>query len=101
MIGAEEPRKAHRREEPAVVERWIESPPLKQDERRRERPTAASPRARAAARADARSGTTEVTISIGHIEVRAAPPAEPARRPAPRARVTLEEFLRRREGGAR
>ena len=36
----------------------------------------------------------EVTISIGHIDVRAAPPPAPARsRPAFRPRVSLDEFL--------
>jgi hypothetical protein len=36
-----------------------------------------------------------VTISIGHVEVRAAPVSSPARRPAFRPRVTLDEYLRR------
>jgi len=37
----------------------------------------------------------QVTISIGHVEVRAAPVSPPARRPAFRPRVTLDEYLRR------
>jgi hypothetical protein len=41
-----------------------------------------------------------VTISIGHIDVRAAPAAAPARnRPAFRPRVSLEDFLASRQGG--
>jgi hypothetical protein len=36
-----------------------------------------------------------VTISIGHVEVRAAPVSPPARRPPFRPRVTLDEYLRR------
>jgi hypothetical protein len=55
----------------------------------------------AAATAEVRVGTTEVSISIGHIEVRAAPAPEPRRPPARRPRVTLEEFLRRRDGSGR
>ncbi len=40
----------------------------------------------------------EVTISIGHIDVRAAPPPAPARsRPAFRPRVSLDEFLAARQ----
>jgi hypothetical protein len=39
---------------------------------------------------------TDVTISIGHIEIRAAQPAEPPRRPGFRPRVSLSEFLNRR-----
>jgi hypothetical protein len=42
----------------------------------------------------------QVTISIGHVEVRAAPVSQPARRPAFRPRVTLDEYLRR-SGDAR
>lgn len=41
-----------------------------------------------------------VTISIGHVEVRAAPVSQPARRPAFRPRVTLDDYLRR-SGDAR
>jgi len=44
---------------------------------------------------------TEVHISIGHIEVRSAPPAPAPRKPALRPRVTLDDYLRRRNGGAR
>jgi len=39
--------------------------------------------------------SAQVTISIGHVEVRAAPVSPPARRPAFRPRVTLDEYLRR------
>ena len=40
------------------------------------------------------SGRPDVTISIGHIEVRAAPPIErPAARPPFRPRVSLDDFL--------
>jgi len=63
------------------------------------RETSPPPRARAAAEPDerqARRGTTEVSISIGQIEVRAVPPVEPRRKPAPRPRVSLAEYLRRR-----
>jgi len=44
--------------------------------------------------------TTEVFISIGHIEVRAAPPIQPARTPKPRPTVTLQSYLNRRRGEA-
>ncbi|WP_213803531.1 hypothetical protein [Granulicella sp. dw_53] len=37
--------------------------------------------------------TTEVNISIGHIEVRAVQGAQPAARPAPAPHVTLADFL--------
>ena len=42
-----------------------------------------------------------VTISIGHIEVRAAPASEPLRPPAFRPKVTLDDFLGREPGGRR
>jgi hypothetical protein len=47
---------------------------------------------------DARSEKTrmDVTISIGHIEIRAAQAAEPPRRPAFRPRVSLNDFLNQR-----
>ena len=41
------------------------------------------------------AAAAQVTISIGHVEVRAAPVSQPARRPPFRPRVTLEEYLRR------
>ena len=40
----------------------------------------------------------EITISIGHIEVRAAQPVERARRPSFRPRVSLNDFLSQRDG---
>jgi hypothetical protein len=45
--------------------------------------------------APAPAAPAQVTISIGHVEVRAAPVSPPARRPAFRPRVTLDEYLRR------
>jgi hypothetical protein len=39
----------------------------------------------------------EVTISIGHIEVRAAQPVEPSRRAPFKPRVSLEDFLKQQE----
>jgi hypothetical protein len=48
---------------------------------------------------DAPAGTApDVTISIGHIEVRAPQVAERPRRPAFRPRVSLDDFLNRRQG---
>jgi hypothetical protein len=47
------------------------------------------------------SGTTEVTISIGQVEVRAAQAPQPVRKAAPRPRVTLDEYLRRHPGDGR
>ena len=46
--------------------------------------------------------TTEVNISIGHIEVRAIQRAEPVRRspPPPSSHVTLDDYLRRRSGAS-
>jgi hypothetical protein len=44
----------------------------------------------------------EVQVTIGHIEVRTAPASLPApARRAPRAGVSLNEYLRRRNGGTR
>jgi hypothetical protein len=43
--------------------------------------------------------TSEVTISIGHIEVRNAPAPGRPRQPAFRPRVTLDEFLKRQPRG--
>jgi hypothetical protein len=45
--------------------------------------------------APAPAAPAQVTISIGHVEVRAAPVSQPPRRPAFRPRVTLDEYLRR------
>ena len=50
---------------------------------------------------DGRRGPTEVSISIGHIEVRSVRRNDPPRRLATRPRVTLDEFLRRRNGTSR
>jgi hypothetical protein len=49
---------------------------------------------------DARSEktSTDVTISIGHIEIRAAQAAEHPRRPGFRPRVSLNDFLNQRNG---
>jgi hypothetical protein len=59
---------------------------------RRRQPSLRPPANEPAAAAPATA--LEVTISIGHIDVRAAPPPAPARsRPAFRPRVTLDEFL--------
>jgi hypothetical protein len=44
--------------------------------------------------------TTEVNISIGHIEVRAIQRAEPVRKSASSSHVTLDDYLRRRPGVA-
>jgi len=44
--------------------------------------------------------TTEVNISIGHIEVRAIQRAEPVRRSPPPSHVTLDDYLRRRSGAS-
>ncbi len=43
----------------------------------------------------------EVNIAIGHIEVRSVPKVEAPRRPAAKPRVTLDEYLRRRNGDSR
>lgn len=49
----------------------------------------------------ARTEPVEVHVTIGHIEVRAAAPvAPPVRRPSP-PRISLEDYLKRRSGGAR
>lgn len=50
-----------------------------------------------AARAGAETTTTQVTISIGRVEIRAGQPAARPRRPAFRPRVSLSDFLNRRE----
>jgi hypothetical protein len=47
-----------------------------------------------------RPAKTEVFISIGHIEVRSAPRVEPAPAPRQRYRVTLQDYLTRREEDA-
>ncbi len=48
------------------------------------------------------ASTTEVNISIGHIEVRAIQRSEPVRRSVPPpSHVTLEDYLRRRPGASR
>jgi hypothetical protein len=47
-----------------------------------------------AANSEAPAAPTQITISIGHVEVRAAPVSQPLRRPASRPRVTLDEYLR-------
>lgn len=49
------------------------------------------------ARAGAETATTHVTISIGHVELRAEQPAARPRRPAIRPRVSLSDFLNQRE----
>lgn len=71
------------------------------DSRSTPAPSRRDPAPGAAADEVARAGTTEITISIGHIEVRAAPAPEPPRKPAARPRVTLDEYLRRRETAGR
>jgi hypothetical protein len=43
----------------------------------------------------------EVQVTIGHIEVRAAAPVPVPPRRVPRAGVSLDDYLRRRNGGAR
>jgi len=43
---------------------------------------------------------TEVSISIGHIEVRAVHRPQPVRKSAPLPRVTLDDYLHRRNEGA-
>jgi len=43
---------------------------------------------------------TEVSISIGHIEVRAVQRPQPVRKSAPPPRVTLDDYLHRRNEGA-
>jgi hypothetical protein len=48
-----------------------------------------------------RESTVEVNIAIGHIEVRSVPRPEVPRRPIARPRVTLDEYLRRRNGDSR
>jgi hypothetical protein len=47
---------------------------------------------------EAKSSGPNVTITIGHIEVRAAQVAERTRRPAFRPRVSLDDFLSQRNG---
>ncbi len=48
-----------------------------------------------------RDSPLEVNIAIGHIEVRSVPRVEAPRRPAAKPRVTLDEYLRRRNGDSR
>jgi hypothetical protein len=43
----------------------------------------------------------EVHVSIGHIEVRPAAPAPPPARPVQKPHLTLDEYLRRRNGDSR
>ncbi len=45
--------------------------------------------------------TTEIHISIGHIEVRAIQRSEPARRSVSPSHVTLDDYLHRRPGASR
>jgi hypothetical protein len=54
-----------------------------------------------ATNSEAPPAPTQITISIGHVEVRAAPVSLPPRRPAFRPRVTLDEYLSRRSGDSR
>lgn len=69
--------------------RWVAEPPLKIDRR-----TTPQGERRAAEPAEEKA---DIHISIGSIELRA-PRAEPRPQPAPfRPRVTLDEFLRRRQ----
>jgi len=89
--------------EPAVP-----TPPWPRDEAgasvpRTERPHEQAPREPSppASSPSPQGASTEVHISIGHIEVRSAPRAAAPRKPAPRPRVTLDEYLRRRNGGTR
>jgi hypothetical protein len=64
-----------------------------------DRPNRANMRAEAVE--SRRTEPVEVHVTIGHIEVRAAAPAKaPVRRPAP-PRVSLDDYLKRRNGGAR
>jgi len=59
------------------------------------------PRRRAEPAEGPRPEPVEVHVTIGHIEVRAAaPPAPPVRRASP-PRVSLEDYLKRRNGGGR
>jgi hypothetical protein len=48
-----------------------------------------------AANSGAPAAPPHITISIGHVEVRATPVSQPLRRPTFRPRVTLDEYLRR------
>src|SRR5262249_19549334 len=57
--------------------------------------------AQPASQAQAPSSSIEVHIAIGQIEVRTVPRAEDPRRPALQPRVTIEEYLRLRNGDAR
>jgi hypothetical protein len=54
-----------------------------------------------AANGEVSAAPPQVTISIGHVEIRAAPVSQPPRRPAFRPRVTLDDFLGRRSGEPR
>ncbi len=48
-----------------------------------------------------RDSPVEVNVAIGHIEVRSVPRVEAPRRPAAKPEVTLDEYLRRRDGESR
>ncbi len=54
-----------------------------------------------AANGEASAAPPHVTISIGHVEIRAAPVSPPPRRPSFRPRMTLDEYLGRRTGDSR
>jgi hypothetical protein len=91
------------RESTAAVPGRIETPTSPTPARIEGEPFAQKPAPPAPDRAAsaARVGATEVTISIGQIEVRSVPAPERQRSSTPRPRVTLEEFLRRREAAGR
>jgi hypothetical protein len=78
-----------------TASRAVPAAPVEPAARQPQRPTPSAPNAEPApARAD-------ITISIGHIEVRAAQVAERPRPPAFRPRVTLDDYLGRRAGESR
>jgi len=52
-------------------------------------------------RSQALAQPVEVHVSIGHIEVRQPAPAQPGPRPAAKPQVSLDDYLRRRNGAAR
>jgi hypothetical protein len=94
-VGRAEPAEMRMDGETGAIEGWSE-PARPRDES--SAPIWTTPR-RDAAEPEARPvhrGATEVSISIGHIEVRAVPLAPPRRKPVARPRVTLDEYLRRR-----